>query len=557
MPCEDLFDWWTLRCGAWIVFLMALLGNGVVIIVLLFGRSKLDVPKFLVCNLAMADFLMGIYLGTLAIVDAITLGEFKVHAISWQRSFTCQITGFFGVLSTELSVYTLAVITSERNYAITHAMHMNKRLSLKHASYIMTLGWIFAILMAILPLIGISDYRKFAICLPFEISDSWSMAYVISLIAINGAAFFILMGCYLRMYCAIRGSQAWNSNDSRIAKRMALLVFTDFLCWAPIAFFTLTAVFGYELINLNEAKVFTVFVLPLNACANPFLYAIFTKQFKKECVLLCKRIEESRVTRGIGRGHNSSNFSNRLTPMNTNSATDKRNSGELTSPAMCKCEAQSDYMLNLDNPFDLVSKSNHTSNHPTRHHNSSSNHHSSSHHHNSSDHNCENDRPVSSQSKSSVIKQMTAKWLSNHKQDSFRMDSTDSTSYPSSNQPGSRRRLDSSSSGNFSLRSNSRKTSVSSAKLLEMKRAIPVAVRRSSWTGSTSTSTYRASTTRSSVSSDSSSAMFRYDLKVGSHVFREDEPTAIRPLLRRSISLRRKGFLCKDCAETRRKLPSD
>jgi hypothetical protein len=23
------------------------------------------------------------------------------------------------------------------------------------------------------------------------------------------------MGCYLKMYCAIRGSQAWNSNDSR------------------------------------------------------------------------------------------------------------------------------------------------------------------------------------------------------------------------------------------------------------------------------------------------------------------------------------------------------
>ena len=110
--------------------------------------------------------------------------------------------------------------------------------------------------------------------------------------------------------------QAWNSNDSRIAKRMALLVFTDFICWAPIAFFALTAAGGVHLINLEQAKVFTVFILPLNSCCNPFLYAILTKQFKKDCVMICKAIEESRVTRGIGRCRHSSNFSNRYSVHN-------------------------------------------------------------------------------------------------------------------------------------------------------------------------------------------------------------------------------------------------
>ena len=102
-------------------------------------------------------------------------------------------------------------------------------------SYFYTLpGWTFALLMATMPLLGISDYRKFAVCLPFQTSDGLSLGFVIFLMLINGVAFSILMGCYLKMYCAIRGSQAWNSNDSRIAKRMALLVFTDFICWAPI-----------------------------------------------------------------------------------------------------------------------------------------------------------------------------------------------------------------------------------------------------------------------------------------------------------------------------------
>ncbi|XP_050544961.1 leucine-rich repeat-containing G-protein coupled receptor 5 [Daktulosphaira vitifoliae] len=340
LPCQDLFDWWTLRCGVWVVFLLAMLGNGTVVFVLIFARSKIDVPRFLVCNLAAADFFMGLYLGILAVVDAGTLGEFKIFAIPWQMSVGCQLAGVLAVLSSELSVYTLAVITLERNYAITHAMHLNKRLSLKHASYIMLCGWIFAGIMAALPLFGVSDYRKFATCLPFETTTStWSLVYVVFLMFINGVAFFILMGCYLKMYCAIRGSQAWNSNDSRIAKRMALLVFTDLLCWAPIAFVSLTAIAGYRLVSLEQAKVFTVFVLPLNSCCNPFLYAILTKQFKKDCVMICKAIEESRVTRGIGRCRHSSNFSNRQTPANTNSLVDRSSRDNYPHPP-CSCNVK-------------------------------------------------------------------------------------------------------------------------------------------------------------------------------------------------------------------------
>ncbi|EDW57572.2 leucine-rich repeat-containing G-protein coupled receptor 5 isoform X2 [Drosophila virilis] len=341
LPCADLFDWWTLRCGVWVVFLLALLGNGTVVFVLVCSRSKMDVPRFLVCNLAAADFFMGIYLGILAIVDAATLGEFRMFAIPWQMSLLCQLAGFLAVLSSELSVYTLAVITLERNYAITHAIHLNKRLSLRQAGYIMSVGWIFALCMALLPLLGVSDYRKFAVCLPFETTTGVaSLTYVISLMFINGCAFLTLMGCYLKMYWAIRGSQAWNTNDSRIAKRMALLVFTDFLCWSPIAFFSITAIFGLQLISLEQAKIFTVFVLPLNSCCNPFLYAIMTKQFKKDCVTLCKHFEETRVVGGgataaarAARGKRGGELPPPLLPATATAAT----AAGVAHPPGCRC----------------------------------------------------------------------------------------------------------------------------------------------------------------------------------------------------------------------------
>lgn len=75
MPCDDIFGWWSLRCGVWFVFMLALLGNGVVFFVSVTSKSKMDVTRFLICNLALADFFMGIYLGILAIMDASTLGK--------------------------------------------------------------------------------------------------------------------------------------------------------------------------------------------------------------------------------------------------------------------------------------------------------------------------------------------------------------------------------------------------------------------------------------------------------------------------------------------------
>ena len=101
--------------------------------------------------------------------------------------------------------------------------------------------------------------------------------------------------------------------------------------------------------------MFTVFVLPLNSCCNPFLYAILTKQFKKDCVMICKTIEESRVTRGIGRCRHSSNFSNRQTPANTNSLNSGSGSGSHTKNSVhCNCNVKKVKKISPRWPLDKI-----------------------------------------------------------------------------------------------------------------------------------------------------------------------------------------------------------
>jgi hypothetical protein len=119
------------------------------------------------------------------------------------------------------------------------------------------------------------------------------LAYLVTLLTFNGLAFWVICACYGRMYCSIKGGQdavaALARSDMTVAKRMALLVFTDFACWAPIAFFGLTALAGHPLIDVPHTKILLVFFYPLNSCANPYLYALLTQQYRRDLFVMLSR----------------------------------------------------------------------------------------------------------------------------------------------------------------------------------------------------------------------------------------------------------------------------
>lgn len=96
------------------------------------------------------------------------------------------------------------------------------------------------------------------------------------------------------MYSSVKGGPEMGRSssahsDTKIARKMAFLVFVDFACWAPIAFFGATALAGWPLINLTLTKYLLVFFYPLNSFANPYLYAILTRQYRQEALLLLAR----------------------------------------------------------------------------------------------------------------------------------------------------------------------------------------------------------------------------------------------------------------------------
>jgi hypothetical protein len=310
-PCEDLLgDSDVLRAAIWFVIIFAVVGNGAVLFVfftyaIVIRRTKVKFfpMHFLYANLAGADFLMSIYLLTLASVDINTKGHFSREDIDWRTGPGCGFAGFCAITSTVVSVYTLVVITTERIYTITFVMHQ-KKINKLFVLVVMIIGWSLGILIGALPLGGeVNSYELVAVCLPFDTKSSSALAYIVIILLTTGLAFVYIAICYTVIFYQIilsptkrklvrtGGRHKQWKGDLRMSMRMFVLVLTNFLCWFPIALVSVTAAFGVPLqgINVATAKIFVVLVFPLNACVNPFLYTLSTRAFKHNFVSLISR----------------------------------------------------------------------------------------------------------------------------------------------------------------------------------------------------------------------------------------------------------------------------
>ena len=52
---------------------------------------RFTATRFLILNLSFSDLFMGIYLSTLAVVDAHTYGVYEEFAMDWQRGIGCKV----------------------------------------------------------------------------------------------------------------------------------------------------------------------------------------------------------------------------------------------------------------------------------------------------------------------------------------------------------------------------------------------------------------------------------------------------------------------------------
>lgn len=315
-PCEDVMSRAFLRVLVWVVSLVAISANLLVLLILLSCQQKLSVTRFLMGHLAFADGCMGTYLLLIASVDFYTRSHYHRYAVAWQTGSGCSLAGVLSVFASELSVYTLTSISVQRWHAIFNAMRPHRKMRLRHAAALMLIGWLLCITAAVLPLVGVNTYQRVSICLPMDTKSTAARAYLVSVLTANLVAFMVVCLCYLHIYCMVHNSQhASSRSDNSMAKRMAALIFTNFLCLAPVCFYGLSAAFNHPLMTFTDSKVCRILSLqpnmsafkaktasclppqvllvlfyPLNSCVHPFFYAILTKAFHRDTLMLLSRM---------------------------------------------------------------------------------------------------------------------------------------------------------------------------------------------------------------------------------------------------------------------------
>ncbi|XP_053204523.1 G-protein coupled receptor GRL101-like [Panonychus citri] len=309
--CEDLLSNIILRICIWILGVLSITGNCMVIFWRTSHRLRNSVSSFLIANLALGDLMMGVYLIIIGSVDFTYRGQYFIHDAYWRSSKMCQLAGFISTLSSELSVFTLTVITIDRFLRITFPLKFH-RFKMTNARLVILGTWIFTVILAGVPLLDIKYFDNFygrsGVCLSLHITNQrpngWEYSVFVFLV-LNFISFTTIAIAYVWMFIVAKNTRsALRSADIRLsstmAKRIMLIVMTDFWCWMPIIALGVISLNGVKLPPQVFAWV-AVFVLPLNAAMNPILYTISTLPIFKRAYSRSAQESKSSVVLKNGR----------------------------------------------------------------------------------------------------------------------------------------------------------------------------------------------------------------------------------------------------------------
>ena len=252
--CSDLMRNQILRSFIWIVGLFGLLGNTFSLLYhLIYQRDKLKLGYgMFVSNLAISDFLMGIYLVIIASADMNYRGEYSMHAYSWKNSILCNMAGVFASLSSEASIIFIGLITLDRIIVVKYPFG-EYRIKQRGANILTAVSWFVGITVSTVPVIFTpyfehQFYSTSGVCLALPITKhrfpGWEFAVSV-FIGFNFITTVLIMFGQWTIYREVMKASNMNltknvkgrKNDVKVARNLMLVAGTDLLCWSPIVIF--------------------------------------------------------------------------------------------------------------------------------------------------------------------------------------------------------------------------------------------------------------------------------------------------------------------------------
>ena len=169
-----------IKSAFWIMGFLVIIGNSYVIVTTIYffktkqTRDGIKFQRLIILNISIADFIMGIYLITIASIDASFSGIYGTIDREWRSSLKCAVIGCLAVISSETSCFLMVVLTAFRLKTITKAIE-SLTASLRPWMISIIAAWLFSFSLGIVPMLPqTSQYflHSFSYSSPFQ-NSTW------------------------------------------------------------------------------------------------------------------------------------------------------------------------------------------------------------------------------------------------------------------------------------------------------------------------------------------------------------------------------------------------
>ncbi|XP_029983766.1 opsin 8, group member b [Sphaeramia orbicularis] len=278
-------------CFLLVVAVLSIVGNLLVLIMAFKRSSRMKPPELLSVNLAVTDLGAAVTMYPLAVASA------------WSHRWlggdiTCVYYGLAGFFFGVASIMNLTILAIVRFIVSFNMQSPKEKISWKKVKLLCLWIWLYALLWALLPILGWGRYGPE----PFGLSCSlaWgnmkqeAFSLVISMFVFNLLApSVIIISCYfgitIKLYVTYKKSANSSNGLPNIIKLhrrlliIAILVSIGFIgCWTPYALVSLWSVFNDSSTIPPEVSLLPCLFAKSSTVYNPMIYYLFSNNFKRE-----------------------------------------------------------------------------------------------------------------------------------------------------------------------------------------------------------------------------------------------------------------------------------
>ncbi|XP_067101561.1 pyroglutamylated RF-amide peptide receptor [Osmerus mordax] len=312
-----------------IIFVLALVGNSLVVYIVVRKRAMQTATNIFICSLAVSDLLITFFCIPFTLLQNISsewLGGVLV----------CKTVPFVQTTAIVTGILTMTCIAIERYQGIVYPLKMRRQYTPKRAYRMLGLVWIASVMVGS-PMLFVQQlevkydflYDHYHVCC----QESWrSLTHrQVYTTFIMVALFLLPLAAMLFLYTRI-GIELWirkrvgdssvlstmnhreinkiSRKKKRAVKMMITIVLLFTICWAP--FHTVHMLFEYNDLEKKHDEVTVNMIIAIvqaigffNSFNNPIVYAFMNENFKKSCVSTLSRCLRKRTQqRGLVEGPN-------------------------------------------------------------------------------------------------------------------------------------------------------------------------------------------------------------------------------------------------------------